>query len=155
MEWLSTCSSRTMANRYEAQDSIQADTNLSYRTNQSQANIPADSNFSKSDETQTLESISPQLTSKFCAQYRTTIDPLTPCSKCDIALYCSIICQRLHWLKHKYSCIGRPLDEADDFILACQQNEFPTGILWQRPLASNTLHPATTEKEFSTHIASW
>lgn len=40
------------------------------------------------------------------------------------------MCQKLHWLEHKYSCrLGRPLDEADDFILDCQRKEFPTDDL--------------------------
>lgn len=37
------------------------------------------------------------------------------------------MCQTLHWSEHKFSCLlGRPLDEADYFIRACQRKEFPT-----------------------------
>ncbi|KAJ6156347.1 hypothetical protein N7497_005232 [Penicillium chrysogenum] len=40
------------------------------------------------------------------------------------------MCQNLHWLEHKYSCrLGRPLDEADDFILMCARKEFPADDL--------------------------
>lgn len=79
------------------------------------------------DETQPPVLNGPQFTTRSCAQCRTTTNPLTPCTKCDATLYCSKTCRALDWLEHKYTCrLGRPLDEADDFILACQREEFPT-----------------------------
>ncbi|KAJ5797887.1 uncharacterized protein N7503_007183 [Penicillium pulvis] len=106
-EWLSTCNSRAMAGRAK----------------QSHTNFPDISHVPERDETQPPELNGPQS----CAQCRTTTDPLTPCTECDAALYCSKKCRTLHWLQHKYTCrLGRPLDEADDFILACQREEFPT-----------------------------
>ncbi|CAI7615674.1 unnamed protein product [Penicillium pancosmium] len=95
------------------------------RANQNQTlDIP------EGDNAQASQLIGTQLPSRSCAQCRNSMDPLTPCSKCDMASYCSKMCQKLHWLEHKYSCrLGRPLDEADDFVLACQREEFPTDEL--------------------------
>ncbi|KAJ5538289.1 hypothetical protein N7494_007768 [Penicillium frequentans] len=110
-EWLSTRNSRAMAGR----------------ANQSHTNTPDILHVPERDETHPPELNGPLFTTRSCAQCRTKKDQLTPCTKCDAALYCSKTCRTLHWLEHKYTCrLGRPLDEADDFILACQQEEFPT-----------------------------
>ncbi|KAJ5150802.1 uncharacterized protein N7482_010054 [Penicillium canariense] len=110
-EWLSAYSSRAMAGR----------------ANQSQLDTPEISDVTEKDKIQPLELTGPQLISGSCARCRTTVTSPTPCSKCDRPLYCTKMCQTLHWSEHKFSCLlGRPLDEADYFIRACQRKEFPT-----------------------------
>lgn len=61
-----------------------------------------------------------------CAPCGAEAELLTPYPNCDSALYCSKDCSAAQWSRHKYACrLGRPLDEADDFFLACQTEEFP------------------------------
>lgn len=63
-----------------------------YRSNQSQTNILDISHVSEGDEAQTPDFHSSQSISRSCAECHTTIGSLTPCSKCDTALYCNDMC---------------------------------------------------------------
>jgi hypothetical protein len=63
-----------------------------------------------------------------CAQCGSENNDLDPCTKCANVAYCDKDCAGLHWTTtHKYKCsLGRPLDEADYLVRACQDNKFPT-----------------------------
>jgi hypothetical protein len=62
-----------------------------------------------------------------CAQCGSENNDLDPCTKCANVAYCDKDCAGLHWTTtHKYKCsLGRPLDEADYLVRACQDNKFP------------------------------
>ncbi|KAH7082728.1 hypothetical protein BKA63DRAFT_486180 [Paraphoma chrysanthemicola] len=61
-----------------------------------------------------------------CASCATESDTLRRCTKCKHVAYCDIDCSKRHWPSHKYECqLGRPLDAADDLVLACRKDAFP------------------------------
>lgn len=67
----------------------------------------------------------PESISIACARCTAT-ENLSPCFRCSSTFYCSTWCQKTHWPKHKFNCsLGRPIDEVDRFIIACQTHELP------------------------------
>jgi hypothetical protein len=62
-----------------------------------------------------------------CGKCGVRKNSLISCQKCKSVSYCDKACLEKDWTRHKYlCCLGRPLDEVDDLIRACHEENIPT-----------------------------
>jgi hypothetical protein len=64
---------------------------------------------------------------RVCSHCSEQLATFIRCSKCNCAYYCNTDCEKAHLSRHKFSCcLGRPIDEADYLVLACQTEKHLT-----------------------------
>ena len=74
------------------------------------------------------ENDNPEATPVTCAwracPNKNSDDDLQACSRCKLAAYCSVACQKKHWGVHKYKCVAPDVvrHEVEDFSIQAVQN---------------------------------